>query len=491
MIIAGIGFAGSYTALRDLAIRQGFGTFAYLFPIGIDAGICVLLALDLLLTYLRIPFPLLRPTAWLLTAATIAFNAATAWPDPLGVGMHGVIPLLFIVTVEAARHAIGRIADQHMEGVRLARWLLSPLPTLLLWRRMKLWELRSYQQAIKLEQERLVYQARLHSRFGRAWRRKAPVESLLPLRLARHGITLADTAPAGLTAADIEPELPPPAPHPTTPPPQQPTPAQQPTPEKTSSIPTPAPRPTRKPGAGGDPRKPAKDPQQPTPHLQTDPDTAQWTPRLRGHHSTPPAVNPPLARTPPQSEHPTNPAHHTSAVNDRHTPSNARTLHPNTPVDDSDQPPSRPDSTTLATQGEDHHRRQPESTTSDPCNPQQHAPTSGAHAHRTPPTRPAITPAAQADRSPRAKTPAALARDTTEPPGLTTVDRYYLAWTTYQTHHGTEPTAQQLSTYLAAHGLHGRNQQPISPANLRRHFLPWRIYNLWTKHRKETPAPSP
>jgi hypothetical protein len=58
------------------------------FSIGIDAGICVLLALDLLLTWIRIPFPLLRQTAWLLTAATIAFNGAAAWPDPLGVGMH-------------------------------------------------------------------------------------------------------------------------------------------------------------------------------------------------------------------------------------------------------------------------------------------------------------------------------------------------------------------------------------------------------------------
>jgi hypothetical protein len=25
--------------------------------------------------------------------------------------MHGVIPVLFVVTVEAARHAVGRIAD--------------------------------------------------------------------------------------------------------------------------------------------------------------------------------------------------------------------------------------------------------------------------------------------------------------------------------------------------------------------------------------------
>ncbi|MEU5688228.1 hypothetical protein DEJ48_17030 [Streptomyces venezuelae] len=216
VVIAGIGFAGSYAAVRELAEEKGFGGFSVVFPIGVDAGICVLLALDLLLTWLRIPFPLLRQTAWLLTAATIAFNAAAAWPDPLGVGMHAVIPVLFVVAVEAARHAVGRIADitadKHMEGVRLTRWLLSPVPTFKLWRRMKLWELRSYEQVIKLEQERLVYQARLQARFGRGWRRKAPVESLMPLRLARYGVPLAETAPAGLAAAGIDPALLPPAP---------------------------------------------------------------------------------------------------------------------------------------------------------------------------------------------------------------------------------------------------------------------------------------
>ncbi|GGU60065.1 DUF2637 domain-containing protein [Streptomyces lavendofoliae] len=216
VIIAGIGFAGSYAAVRELAEKKGFGDFSLVFPIGIDAGICVLLALDLLLTWLRIPFPLLRQTAWLLTAATIAFNGAASWPDPLGVGMHAVIPVLFVVSVEAARHAIGRIADitadKHMEGVRLTRWLLSPVPTFRLWRRMKLWELRSYEQVIKLEQDRLIYQARLQARFGRAWRRRAPVEALMPLRLAKYGVPLAETAPAGLAAAGIDPVLLPPNP---------------------------------------------------------------------------------------------------------------------------------------------------------------------------------------------------------------------------------------------------------------------------------------
>ncbi|WP_329583571.1 DUF2637 domain-containing protein [Streptomyces sp. NBC_01361] len=208
VIIAAIGFAGSYTAVRELAVQKGFGGFSIVFPIGIDAGICVLLALDLLLTWIRIPFPLLRQTAWLLTAATIAFNGAAAWPDPLGVGMHAVIPVLFVVSVEAARHAVGRIADitadKHIEGVRLTRWLLSPLPTFLLWRRMKLWEIRSYEQAVRLEQHRLVYEAQLRSRFGRAWRRKAPVENLMPLRLARYGVPLAESAPQVLEEAGLD-----------------------------------------------------------------------------------------------------------------------------------------------------------------------------------------------------------------------------------------------------------------------------------------------
>ncbi|MFE0582488.1 DUF2637 domain-containing protein [Streptomyces sp. NPDC058874] len=207
VVIAGIGFAGSYNAVRELAQDKDFGTFSYWFPIGIDAGIVVLLGLDLLLTWLRIPFPLLRQTAWLLTAATIAFNAAAAWPDPLGVGMHAVIPVLFVVAVEAARHAVGRIADitadKHMEGVRLTRWLLSPLPTFKLWRRMKLWEVRSYDTAVSLEQARLIYRARLQARYGRAWRWKAPVEALMPLRLAKYGVSIFETAPAGLAAAGI------------------------------------------------------------------------------------------------------------------------------------------------------------------------------------------------------------------------------------------------------------------------------------------------
>ena len=51
---------------------------------------------------------MLRHTAWMLTIATIVFNAAAAWPDFIGTSRHAVIPVLFVVVVEAARHSIGR-----------------------------------------------------------------------------------------------------------------------------------------------------------------------------------------------------------------------------------------------------------------------------------------------------------------------------------------------------------------------------------------------
>jgi len=217
--IAAIGFVGSYAAVAKLAEAKKFGAFAMIFPIGIDAGILVLLALDLLLTWLRMPLAMLRHTAWLLTAATIAFNAAAAWPDPIGTGMHAVIPILFIVVVEAARHAIGRAADitagRHMDSVRMVRWLLDPISTFRLWRRMKLWELRSYEQVIKLEQSRLVERARLRARYGRRWRSKAPVSAVMALRLTRYGRALApvsgvlDIEHRPAISAPAAPELPP------------------------------------------------------------------------------------------------------------------------------------------------------------------------------------------------------------------------------------------------------------------------------------------
>lgn len=188
LTIATLGFIGSYSAVTRLALAKGFGEFAHAFPIAVDAGIIAFLALDLLLTWRRIAFPLLRYTAWALTAATIAFNAVAAWPDPVGSSMHGVIPILFVIAVEAARHAIGRIADitadKHLEGPNPSRWFLNPIGTFILWRRQRLWGIRTWDQVLTLERERRIYKGKLRKEYGRNWRWNATAEQLLVLRLA-------------------------------------------------------------------------------------------------------------------------------------------------------------------------------------------------------------------------------------------------------------------------------------------------------------------
>lgn len=199
-VIAGIGFAGSYRAVTKLAIEKDFGHFAYAFPIGIDAGIGVLLALDLLLTWLRIPFAALRYCAWGLTAATIAFNAAAAWGDDIAVAMHASIPALFVIVVEAARHAVGRLANLHAnafyESPPRWRWILAPYPTYRIWRRQRMWNIRSYEQVVEMERQTKILKATLKARHGRGWKNKAEHRETLALRLARFGTPVADTLAA-------------------------------------------------------------------------------------------------------------------------------------------------------------------------------------------------------------------------------------------------------------------------------------------------------
>ena len=501
VVIAGIGFAGSYAAVRELALQKGFGKFSYVFPIGIDAGICVLLALDLLLTWIRIPFPLLRQTAWLLTAATIAFNGAAAWPDPLGVGMHGVIPILFVVSVEAARHAIGRIADitadKHMEGVRLTRWLLSPLPTFLLWRRMKLWELRSYEQVIKLEQERLVYQARLRSRFGRAWRRKAPVESLMPLRLARYGVPLAETAPSGLAAAGIEPALLPPAPRQQTElerieAPQAAVPAQ---------VGPGTPRDDRRRqdlDADGYPaqeqqeqqEQPGRQEQQPE-YLEEEPESSPWFAPPQQEIVYEGGYDP--SYTPDQmwAQYEAQQAQYEAEQRQAYQNGQGQALQEY----EEREPPPEDTGSSPTPKGTGPTRQLSQSSAQLPEPEQGPHPASPMEAPAQETAPPLVTLPAQAQHTHPVKAslkntpPGDTPAPTTALSELPTVDRYYLAWHAFQQQYGHEPQGPELSQYLAKRNVWDREGQPIKPRSLTRYYLEFRIYTTWAEHRAHTTNP--
>ncbi|MFC9280946.1 DUF2637 domain-containing protein [Streptomyces collinus] len=206
--VGALGFYASFDAVSAAAESWDF-IKPWVLPVSIDSAIPVFTAANLYLIRMDMALAWVRFVPWALSLITCALNVAAGHSLWAKVA-HGSMSLLWVGVSEVAAHiyavrigaATGR--RRRLDKVRWSRWLLSPWPTFLLWRRMKLWELEDYDTVLKLEQERLVYQAKLRGRFGRAWRRKAPIEALLPLRLVRNGVPLSETAPAGLAAAGLD-----------------------------------------------------------------------------------------------------------------------------------------------------------------------------------------------------------------------------------------------------------------------------------------------
>ncbi|MEW2374228.1 DUF2637 domain-containing protein [Streptomyces sp. NPDC006656] len=190
---------------------------AQLFTVGVDVGILILIAVDLLLAWLRRPIRWVRYPAWLLTGATIGLNGASAAPtsgdawtvtDYVAVGAHGLVPVLFIVIVEIGKTAIGRVLTPDTgegSGIPVERWILSPAATARLWRRMRLWEVPTYGEAVTLEQDRTVYRVMLEREYGSV--RKAPADLRLPLTMAKYGLSVAEALALPQKQADREASL--------------------------------------------------------------------------------------------------------------------------------------------------------------------------------------------------------------------------------------------------------------------------------------------
>jgi hypothetical protein len=144
-----------------------------LVPAGIDGGLVGTVLLDIVLTWIGSPVWWLRWLARFLTVGTVAANGAAGWPDPVAVGLHIAAPLMMLAMVEAARSVLlrrtGEASGGHRESIPLARWLLAPWPTWLLWRRMVLWQVTSYRTALETEQRRLRALYRLRDRYGSDW----------------------------------------------------------------------------------------------------------------------------------------------------------------------------------------------------------------------------------------------------------------------------------------------------------------------------------
>ncbi|MEV3978219.1 DUF2637 domain-containing protein [Nonomuraea sp. NPDC049758] len=176
-----LGFVNSFERVATAA-EPSFGWFAWTVPLGIDLGIAAFSALDIVLARLGMRLGWLRFIPWALTAATVYLNVAayltvSGRTDWFAVVAHALLPLLWVIAIEVGAHVVRKHAElarpDHMDGIRRSRWLLAPLATVSLWRRMVLWEIRSYPEALGRERERILARTELQDRYGLLWRWKA------------------------------------------------------------------------------------------------------------------------------------------------------------------------------------------------------------------------------------------------------------------------------------------------------------------------------
>lgn len=183
--LAGYAAAASYESVSHLAASKNVPLSTYT-PAGIDGGLFGVIVIDIALTWAGQPLGWLRLMARLFAAGTIAANASAGWPDAAGVGLRIAAPALFVVLTEVARAVLlRRNRDQGVreEGIPLARWLIAPAQTFAMWRRMMLWRVRDYSEAVELDLSRRRAIVALNSRYAPGdWRKAAPADLVWMLR---------------------------------------------------------------------------------------------------------------------------------------------------------------------------------------------------------------------------------------------------------------------------------------------------------------------
>ncbi|MFF5881065.1 DUF2637 domain-containing protein [Streptomyces californicus] len=203
LVLAGIGLYLSFAHVASFAHKElRFGSLdkGRLFAVGVDVGIMVMIAVDLLMAWLKRPITWIRYPVWLLTSATVVLNAASAAPknrpwtlvDYVASFAHGVVPILFIMIVEVGRDAIDRIVRPdraERDAIPLIRWVLAPLATPRIYRRMRLWGVASYPEMVRREQDLLAYEQWLKRKYDGDLSRASDDERL-PMKMAPYGYTV-------------------------------------------------------------------------------------------------------------------------------------------------------------------------------------------------------------------------------------------------------------------------------------------------------------
>lgn len=202
-----VGFAVSFASVMNAAAPY-LGWACWTLPVLVDLAIFVLSGVSLLLELHEISSRWIRLIPTALAGFTVYLNTATQH-SVFGKAVHAAGPLLWVAVVEIGTHVVRRLvgltSESRMDKVRAARWLLAPVSTFRLWRRMRLWEITSYRAAVKREHDLTASRALLRQWYGRAWRSKAPRGERLAVALqASSERPVADVlaeASAGILAA--------------------------------------------------------------------------------------------------------------------------------------------------------------------------------------------------------------------------------------------------------------------------------------------------
>ncbi|MFJ2593304.1 DUF2637 domain-containing protein [Streptomyces erythrochromogenes] len=195
--VGALGLISSFDAVSAAAGRWGFGE-PWMLPVGIDTAIPVFTVANLLLIRMDMALVWVRFVPWVLTLITCGLNIAAGhglWAKVA----HGTMPLLWVVFSEIGAHIyavrIGAATGRRMDKIRASRWLLAFPSTFSLWRRMTLWEITSYVDALEREKERQLARADLREEYGWRWRSKTPRRERVLLRLGELAPEAAEELP--------------------------------------------------------------------------------------------------------------------------------------------------------------------------------------------------------------------------------------------------------------------------------------------------------
>ncbi|WP_097967339.1 DUF2637 domain-containing protein [Streptomyces sp. or20] len=217
--VGALGLISSFDAVSAAAARWGFSE-AWMVPVGMDVSIPVFSVANLLLIRMDMALAWVRFVPWILTLVTCGLNVSAGqglWAKVA----HGTMPLLWVVFSEIGAHVyasrIGAVTGRRMDKIRASRWLLAFPSTFALWRRMTLWEVTSYADALARERERLLARAELREHHGRRWRSQTPRRERVLLKLGELNPATEQNPPGRAEPVPVsegseEPKLEPPVP---------------------------------------------------------------------------------------------------------------------------------------------------------------------------------------------------------------------------------------------------------------------------------------